>query len=398
MLEGHDIVCFGPSDWWAMNPSCTTHIMSRLAHANRVLYVNPFSSDLVSAAASSGQRRGLGTRMARKLKSLTRGLRRPAENLYVFSPLFIPIQGRRVLDAFNDVCLRWQIMSVCRLLKLDRPVLWLENVRAADALSWFRPKATVYHVSDLFITDSYTSNARKQKAREQQVSSGSDLLICVSRELYELKRRQRDNVHYLPHGVDFELFGAAAECREPLPEIAGIPRPIAGYFGTMTAHNDIEAMTYCARHLPDVSFVFAGQVTAGDYSELGCLKNVHLLGRLPYEKIPRLCAGFDVCMLQWKMSDWIRNCNPLKMLEYMASGNPIVSVEIHEAKQYADVISIAGNKEEFCKAIEWELHHDTARRRAGRIGIAARHSWTHHVERLSELIEGAIRQKQGGAK
>lgn len=143
--------------------------------------------------------------------------------------------------------------------------------------------------------------------------------------------------------------------------------------------------------------MFAGQVTAGDYSELSSLKNVHLIGRLPYEKIPRLCAGFDVCMLQWKMSDWIRNCNPLKMLEYMASGNPIVSVEINEAKQYADVISIAGSKEEFCRAIEWELHRDTPQRRAKRIEIAASHSWKHHLECLSELLERTIDAKRGAS-
>lgn len=397
MITGYDIICFAPSDWWAMNPSCTTHIMSRLARTNRVLYINPFSSDLLGVGGGAGRRRGLAARIARKLKSLTRGLRRPAENLHVFSPLFLPIQGRWGLDAFNDLCLRSQIKGVCRLLRFDHPILWLENVRAADALSWFRPQVAVYHVSDLFATDLYTSNARKQQAREGRISTGSDLLICVSRELYEYKRGQRDNVHYLPHGVDFELFQQAAELREPLPELADIPRPIAGYFGTMTDYNDIEMMTYCARNLPHVSFVFAGQITGGDYSELGSLDNVHLLGKLPYEKIPRLCAGFDVCMLQWKMSEWIRNCNPLKMLEYMASGRPIVSVEIHEARQYADVISIAGNKEEFCKAIERELHNDTQERRAKRIEIAACHSWSHHLEQLSGLIEETIRRKQGGA-
>jgi len=394
MLTGHDIICFGPSDWWAMNPSCTTHIMSHLARANRVLYVNPFSSDLLGVKAGASRRKGLAARVTRKLKSLTQGLRKPAANLHVFSPLFLPIQGRRVIDTFNDLCLRTQIKGVCRLLGFDRPVLWIENVRAANAFSWFRSEVTIYHVSDLFATDSYTSNAQKQRAREQRISTDSDLLICVSRELYERKRAERDNVHYLPHGVDFELFRQAAECTEPLPELADIRRPIAGYFGTMTAHNDIETMVYCARNLPHVSFVFAGQMTGGDYAELCSLANVHLLGRLPYEKIPRLCAGFDICMLQWRMSEWIRNCNPLKMLEYMASGRPIVSVEINEAKQYSDVVSIARNKEEFCKAVEWELQNDTRERQAKRIEIAARHSWSHHLEELSKLIEETIRHKQ----
>ncbi len=396
MIKGYDIVCFAPSDWWAMNPSCTTHIMRALSAENRILYINPFSSDLL-AGAGPGRRKGLGARITRKLRSLGRGLRRPVANLYVYSPAFLPIQGGGFSDAFNNLCLRAQIKGVCRLLRVRRPVLWLENVRAADAMPWFTPQATVYHVSDLFATDMYSSNTSKLQARERHISGESDLLICVSRELYERKRRERNNVHYLPHGVDFKLFRRAAESGPPLPEVARIPKPIAGYFGTMTMHNDIEMMLYCARNLPDVSFVFAGQITAGDYSELGRLRNVHLLGRLPYEKIPQLCATFDICMLQWKMCDWIRNCNPLKMLEYMASGNPIVSVEISEVQQYRDVVSIARNKEEFCDAIRWELRNDTEARRRKRIAIASRHSWTSHAEQISQLIAQTIERKKAGA-
>jgi len=395
VINGYDIVCFAPSDWWGMNPSCTTHIMSQLSRTNRVLYVNPFSSDLMGGT-NSGRRRGLGVRVARKFRSLAQGLKNPRDNLYVFSPFFVPIQGRPLADACNNACLRLQIKGICRFLKFDHPILWLENARAADTLSWFRPKMKVYHVSDLFGNDFYTSNAQKQQTREARMSAASDLVVCVSRELYDRKRQERANVHYLPHGVEFELFRRAGECGQPLPEVAAIRKPIAGYFGTMTAENDIEMMVYCARNLPDVSFVFAGQITAGDYSVLGALDNVHLLGRLPYEKIPLLCASFDVCMLQWKMSEWIRNCNPLKMLEYMASGSPIVSVEINEAKQYADTISIATSKEEFCRAIQWELQNDTETRRKRRIEIAAEHSWANHAERISELIEQTIQADERG--
>lgn len=394
MLKQQDIICFGPSDWWAMNPSCTTHIMSHLVHANRVLYVNPFSSDLLGSTGA-GRRKGIRARIARKLRSLTQGLKNPTENLHVFSPLFLPVQGRPLVDGLNNLSLRMQLRGVCQRLGFESPILWLENARAADAISWFESKLIVYHVSDLFANDRYMSNRQRQQAREARMSEASDLLICVSRELYDLKRTQRDNVHYVPHGVDFDLFRRAAVARERPLEIAHVSKPIAGYFGTMSSSNDIEMMTYCARNLPQVSFVFAGQITGGDYSVLGGLKNVHFLGRLPYERIPHLCAHFDVCMLQWKMTDWIRNCNPLKMLEYMASGNPIVSVEINEAKQYSDVLSIARNQEEFCRAIEWELHNDTESRRNRRIAVASEHSWANHVEQISQLVEQTIRAGAG---
>ena len=360
--------------------------MQELSKDNSVLYINPFSSDILGAK-SSGKKKGLSVRIKRKLKSMFSGLKKINSSLHVFSPFVIPIQGKTVFDSFNNFFLRLQIKFVFRIIGFTSPILWIENIRAANALQWFKSVMVVYHVSDLFAKDSYSSNQKALEAKEQYVSDRSDLTICVSDELYDMKKDLWDNVHYLPHGVDFELFRDASERPIALDVLSGIPHPVAGYFGTMTANNDIEMMVYCARTLPDVSFVFAGQITTGDYSELASLNNVYLLGRLPYNEIPQLCAAFDVCMLQWKVTDWIRHCNPLKMLEYMASGNPIVSVEINEAKKYKDIISITETKEDFCRALMWEIENDNDERKKKRVEIASRHSWSSNVEKISEMIE-----------
>ena len=386
MLSGQSILCFGPSDWWGMNPSCTTHIMRHLARENRVLYVNPFSSDLL-AGVGKERRRGLASRIGRKARSVLKWLRRPQKNLHVFSPLFVPIQGRPFFDRLNNGLLRMQLGLVSRALLSPRPILWVENIRAADMMEWFNPRLVLYHVSDLFASDSYSTGAEVRRQREEKITRRSDLIVCVSRRLYEMKKAVRNEVSYLPHGVDYDRFRAAAERAEPFEPIRDVRRPIAGYFGTMTAHNDIDLLVYCATHLQHVSFVLAGQITGGDYSELMRLPNVRLLGRVPYEKIPALCASFDVCMLQWKVSEWIRCCNPLKLFEYMASGRPIVSVEIDEATQYGDVVSIATSKEQFCDRLAWELQNDTSERRQRRLEIARHHSWEGHIETLSSWIE-----------
>jgi glycosyltransferase involved in cell wall biosynthesis len=312
----------------------------------------------------------------------------------VFSPIFLPLQGRQGIDALNNILLRFQLKLVSRLLAMKKPVVWVENLRVADLLEVFNAKVFVYHVSDLFNRCTYTANKKVLEQREAAILTKSDVLICVSKELFAAQSARHPNVHYLPHGVDFELFRTVAEKKIILPELANVARPIAGYFGTMTACNDIELLLWCAQKLPDVSFVFAGQITGGDYSELGKMNNVHFLGRLPYEKIPQLCAHFDVCMLQWKMDEWIESCNPLKMFEYMASGRPIVSVPIKEAMQYSDVISIANSKEQFTDAIRWELRNDTPQRAQRRIEIAGEHSWDKHIEKISELIETAIIAKE----
>jgi len=391
MLKDKNIICFAPTDWWAMNPSCTTHIMQRIAKKNKVLYINPFSSDLLVANKS-----GITRRIARKLKSIAKFLKQPQKNLYVFSPIFLPFQGKRTIDALNNFLLRAQIKTVCSLTEMSEPLLWIENLRAADLLESFQPIGIIFHVSDLFAEDEYVAHREILRQREEKISKASDILICVSQGLYDAKSAHHNNVVYLPHGVDFELFQEAAHKGQWLKELANVPKPIAGYFGTMTAYNDIELLLWCAHKLPNVSFVLAGQITGGDYSQLKQMNNVYFLGRLPYEKIPRLCACFDVCLLQWKMSRWIECCNPLKMFEYMASGKPIVSVPIKEAMQYSDIISIAHNKEQFAEAIRWELQNDTIERSRKRIEIAKNHSWDTHVEKISELIENAITTKQSG--
>lgn len=391
MLTGHNIICFALGDWWGMNPNCATHIMKRMSKKNRVLYINPFSSDLLG---SINKRKGLLLRIIRKFRSIVQFLKRPEPNLFIYSPFFLPLHGIKAIDLINNFLLRFQLMIICHFLGMSRPIIWVGNIRSADLLGWCKSDLIVYHVSDLFAECKYTANRNLLRRREQKVIERSDLVICVSEKLYRLKLGQCNNVFYLPHGVDIDLFREAAQKNECMKELVGIPKPIAGYFGTMTANNDIELLLYCARNLSDISFVFAGQITGGDYSELLQMPNVYYLGRLPYEKIPFLCAGFDICMLQWKMSNWIKYCNPLKLFEYMSSGKPIVSVPIDEiVEKYSDLVSVANSKEEFCNAIIWELNNDTQVRANRRIEIARENSWDNRIERLSEVISSVLDAK-----
>lgn len=392
MLKNQTIICFAPSDWWGMNPSCTTHIMKRLAVSNKILYVNPFSSDLLGV--TKARRKGFAQRLWRKCRSLAKWLKKADDNLYIFSPVFVPVQGKKMCDVLNNRILAWQIKTACRIAGMKDPLLWIENVRAADLLDHFKNSTKIYHVSDLFCHDDYISNQTAQKNREKRISQTADVIICVSKELFTLKKQDHPNVHYLPHGVDFEAYQHAADDGHIPEEVQHIPHPIAGYFGTLTGSNDIALWEHCAANLPDVSFVLAGRVTGGDYSRLLAMKNVYMPGFIPYEKIPALCAAFDVCMLNWKMSPWIRSCNPLKMFEYMASGRPIVSVAIQEIEQYNELISMAADREEFCRLLRWELTHDTPQRSRQRIEIARQHDWRRKISALSEIIEQTLKKSE----
>ena len=158
--------------------------------------------------------------------------------------------------------------------------------------------------------------------------------------------------------------------------------PIAGYYGTLTASNDIALLEHVARELPEVCFVFVGAVTAGDYRALQALPNTRFLGFLPYERMAELAASFDVCLLPWLLSDWIRHCNPLKLMEYLAAGKPVVSVAIPQVEaQAGELVRIAKTPEDFAQAIREELERDEPELRSRRMELARRHSWSAHGER-----------------
>ncbi len=390
-LKNECILCFGPSDWWSMNPSCAMHIMRYLSRYNQVIYVNPFSSDIFGMK----NKKGLGKRILRKIKSLLKFYGKPSRNLRVLSPIFIPVQGRKFFDHLNDVFVRFQLKLVMKLAGFEKPVLWLENVRASDFIDMKKWELVVYHVSDKFDHSSYCKNTEGLTTRDRKVTACSDVIICVSNELYQWKKKSCKEVYYLPHGVDFEKFFYVADVDKSLRKIASLDHPVVGYFGTLTHNNDIELLEYCAGNLPHVNFVFAGQVTTGDYSRLKRMKNTFFTGRLPYRKIPQLCSLFDVCILPWKMTEWIKHCNPLKLFEYMASGKPIVSVPIREvATFYSDIVSVADNKEDFLRCILFELEYDTENRRQKRIEIANRNSWSRHIDKLSGLLKEKIEKQK----
>lgn len=382
------VLCFAPNDWWGMNPSCATHYMKRFAaDGYKVLFVNPFSSDI------AGRKSGFLKRMARKLRSLAKSLRKVSDNLYVYSPVFLPLHGSKALDALNNAFIGLQLKAARALCGIRKPILWMENPRAADFMGAIDNSLVVYHVSDHFAKSRYAKDLAALEAREAAITDNSDLIVCVSRALHDLKKG-RPNVRYLPHGVDFEAFRGAAERGETHPALRGAPRPIAGYYGTLSTSNDIELWEHCADRLPGVTFAFAGKVTGGDYSRLFSKPNVRYLGMLPYEEIPALCASFDLCMQQWKMTDWIRACNPLKTHEYFAAGKPVVSVPINQiVEEYSALVSVAEGKEDFAAAIERELAGDSPDRKAERIRIAREHSWLSNYGRMVEWIEAALETK-----
>jgi len=385
MPDREAIVCFGGYDYWNSNPGSPVRLMNA-AHerGHRVLWINNIGMNMPRLRKS-----GFWRRVALKLKSWAKWLAQARPGFYVLTPIVLPLFGRPALERWNDRWLLAQIRLAYRLLGLRRPMTFVCIPSFGGVVPALARSALIYYYTDKF--ESYRDIKARDaiRRRDQAIFEAADLVLCSSRLLYDEYSARRDGVRYFPHAVDFERFDAVlrAETREPA-DLAPIPHPRVGYFGSLTDSNDMELVRHCASEDPALHFVFIGR-ELGDFSALHRLPNVHFLGMKPCEEIPLYGKFFDLGIMNWKMSEWIRHSSPVKTKEYLSLGLPVVSVPIEELKrEYADLVELAEDGPAFLAAIRKALAEDSPELRERRRERVRGESWAAGLERiLGELEE-----------
>jgi glycosyltransferase involved in cell wall biosynthesis len=162
-------------------------------------------------------------------------------------------------------------------------------------------------------------------------------------------------------------------------------RPVFGFFGMIAHWIDVAFLAEVARLRPGYSFVLIGECQT-DVTSLSTRNNVRLLGRRPYESLPAYCAGFDAAMMLFKVNALTRHVNPIKMLEYLAAGLPVISTRLAEAQRFPQAITVVDTPERFAEACDRViLPSDGARRE--RLSLLVREeSWDARLSELAALV------------
>jgi glycosyltransferase involved in cell wall biosynthesis len=191
----------------------------------------------------------------------------------------------------------------------------------------------------------------------------------------------------MPHGVDFELFSAFGASHLPKPrDFEKVRPPIIGFYGLIQDWLDFELIAKIAKSHPEWSIALIGKV-ATDISEIRDYSNIYLLGEKPYKDLPNYSRLFDVAIIPYNVADKrMETVNPTKLLQYIACGLPVVSVDLPEVRNYSKVVYVASSHEEFIKNIEKALKENSQERRQIRQLMAKDETWQRRVEKISEII------------
>jgi len=385
-----NVVCFGGEDWWYHNRGhIDMQLMRRFAKWGTVLYVNSIIMQKPGFKKATAGGKSFFEKLARKTRSILRGLRKSDAGFWVYSPFSLPVHHIAWLRPLNEVILRLQLRFVARKLGIQNPVIWVACPAACNVAVKMKHKKLVYQRTDRF--EEYPNvDAKIIRQYDRRLKTNADFTIFVNELLYKQERQQCKRAIFLDHGVDFDMFATAENSEEVPNGIRDIKRPIVGFFGGIDGHtSDIELVKEVVDLLPEMSFVFVGKSSV-DTASMVSRKNIRMLGQKPYEQIPHYGKCFDVAIMPWRQNRWIEACNPIKLKEYLALGKPIVSTPFAELQKYRDVVYEAKTPEEFVDCIKKALVEDNPRRIAARRNKVKDASWESKAEQVMNKLFGNL--------
>jgi glycosyltransferase involved in cell wall biosynthesis len=274
-------------------------------------------------------------------------------------------------------------------------VLYLWNPRFGPALDACRWDLTCYHIDDEY---SYSAVEAPNPPEEVEVLKRVDQVFIHSETLMEKKGHINPNSMLIPNGVNYSWFAT------PVPEpedLANVPHPRVGYVGFLKRQLNWELLrTLPVRH-PEWSFVFVGGVVEHPeivpiLREMAARKNVFFLGSKHAQVAAIYPQHFDVCIMPYAMNDYTKYIYPLKLHEYLATGQPIVSMPLPAVKRFAQYVALAETEEEWSAALTASLLPKQSEqiRREARQAVAREHDWDVLVGRVAKCFAERLRLRE----
>jgi glycosyltransferase involved in cell wall biosynthesis len=381
MLTGRDLVIL--SDDWNGLPTSAIHLFRRLARANRVFWFNTVGRLPRLSLADAGKvLRVLGSWAGRRGAHAPPGAREIPGGLHLVNPIMVP-WFKPLVRRFNRFSLLRKYQKLCLRHDITDPILLTTFPYAVDFLKAVPDATKVYYCVDDFL-DYPGVNHADWARMEAELLGCIDGLVVTARTLAH-KRTSDCPLLHLPHGVDFEHF-QVSPAAEPVPVLEALPRPVVGFFGLISSWVDQEVIADLSEHFPEASFVLLGRSEVG-LERLTARPNVHCLGFVPYAELPRYARYFDVGLIPFVLNRLTRAVNPVKLMEYLALGLPVLATRLPELETVAGPIRLGQTPAEFRAGLREALALCGPEARAEARAVARRNTWDRRVEQLSAFLE-----------
>tara|TARA_B100001971_G_C18257046_1_gene583063 strand:+ start:2483 stop:3517 length:1035 start_codon:yes stop_codon:yes gene_type:complete len=340
--------------------------MTEFSRKNRVIYVEPVT-DFISVIF----------RRSRwyKLKFCTK----ISDNIAVVSPITLVVsKGNQLIRCMNQFLQRFYLKFF--YIEWTNTILWSYDPSSYKYFKRYQPMLKLY-----FIADEYTIHKGSYLpyiAREEgKTLDSADLTFAVTEKLQASKQKPESPIYLSHNAVNTSLFDIDLDYPTP-PEFTNIERPLIGVVGAVRDWVDVDLIIETAHKNPDLVFTSVGP---GWPFGKQVPENLLIIGQRPYDKIPAYINSMTVGLIPFKVTEYTRSTNPLKLYEYLALGKPVVVTDMLGYDSFADVVFISKNSDQFSENINRALA-DAVRIRSRAISIARENSWESRAEVIANKI------------
>ncbi len=200
---------------------------------------------------------------------------------------------------------------------------------------------------------------------ENEVVRRADVTACVAQvRVEELVRRvpeAGDRIRHLPHGAPSIFRTKPRKADERPAELDKLSGPVLGYVGGLEDRVDWVLLDRIAAELPDATLLLVGnrprpprRSGLQDESMVRCIKrpNVRCTGWRSQQELGPYLHSFDLSLIPYRADHPFNHAScPTKIMDYMASGKPIVSTSIPECRHYPGLIEVAEDHDSFLRIL-----------------------------------------------
>ena len=355
------------------------HLAEALSARAPVLYVDPPASHLTrfnDPSVASSLKRPRLRQVAPRIARLT-PLAPPKPMEPAMLPLTNGLVRRQLKRAVRDlggrvdaVVSTWLFVDSYGICGERKRAYWWTDDPAGAAALWRRDPTRLL-------------------AGDRRLAEASDLVVAVSAEEVERLRTRGLEAAHLPNGCDAAFYAGAGEAEDP-PDV-DLAGPIAGFVGHLNSRTDLALLEAIAA--AGTSLLLIGPRDPAfepeRFQALSEAANVAYLGPRPFEQLLPYLGKIDVGIVPYANSLFNRNSFPLKTLEYLAAGRPVVATPL-PAMRWLDteLVTLAETPADFAAAVRGQaaLAREPELVEA-RKAFAARHSWEARAEQLAGLLE-----------
>ncbi len=274
-------------------------------------------------------------------------------------------------------------------------------------------------VNVFYGTDDYVAGAELmglsadyQRRQEIRVVGRADVVAAVSPQLAERWAGFGASPVVIPNGCWPIKAGQPAALHGP----KDLRRPVVGLIGQLSDRIDLPVLTAIAD--AGFSLLIVGPLDPRweeqRFKELADRSHVYYAGQVPAEAVPSYLAAIDVGITPYRDTLFNRASFPLKTLEYLGAGVPVVSTDIPAARwlradlargeqaRWADrIMALAGTSADFVAAVRRIAAGDSPATPGGGLrtvgtkdlarashcmAFAARHTWERRASSFASAI------------